>query len=64
MIHFNFSEATGLPHDSTLPTVFEATEDPSINNLTRSDVNCDNKGYCYDGNYSKLTLSDRYQFFF
>ncbi|XP_026479536.1 uncharacterized protein LOC113385929 [Ctenocephalides felis] len=34
--------------DHTLPVVFDATEDPSINNLTRADVNCDKTGTCYD----------------
>lgn len=28
--------------------VFDATEDPGINNLTRTDVNCDKTGTCYD----------------
>lgn len=35
--------------DHTLPVVFDATEDPSVNNLTRSDANCDKTGTCYDG---------------
>ncbi|KAJ3664745.1 hypothetical protein Zmor_000291 [Zophobas morio] len=39
---------TGAPSDNTLPVVFEATEDPNLNNLTRSDVNCDKTGTCYD----------------
>lgn len=29
--------------------MFDATEDPSINNLTRSEANCDKTGTCYDG---------------
>lgn len=28
--------------------MFDATEDPSVNNLTRTDVNCDKTGTCYD----------------
>lgn len=35
--------------DHTLPVTFDATEDPSVNNLTRSDANCDKTGTCYDG---------------
>lgn len=34
---------------SELPVVFDSTEDPSVNNLTRTDVNCDKTGTCYDG---------------
>lgn len=30
--------------------VFDATEDPTLNNLTRTDANCDKTGTCYDGN--------------
>lgn len=30
------------------PVVFETTEDPTINNLTRNDINCDKTGTCYD----------------
>lgn len=37
--------------DHTLPVVFDATEDPSINNLTRTDANCDKTGTCYDGKF-------------
>lgn len=40
--------------DHTLPVVFDATEDPSINNLTRSEANCDKTGTCYDGEYFLL----------
>lgn len=36
------------PHDNTLPVVFDTTDDPTLNNLTRSDVNCDKTGTCYD----------------
>lgn len=43
-------EAAGAPHDGTLPVVFDTTDDPTLNNLTRSDVNCDKRGTCYDGN--------------
>ncbi|XP_071050814.1 uncharacterized protein [Onthophagus taurus] len=38
----------GPSSENTLPVVFEATEDPTINNLTRSDINCDKTGTCYD----------------
>lgn len=38
----------GSPPEPSLPVVFEATEDPSLN-LTRSDINCDKTGTCYDG---------------
>lgn len=31
-----------------MPVVFDAIEDPSVNNLTRTDVNCDKTGTCYD----------------
>jgi hypothetical protein len=34
--------------EQNLPVVFDATEDPSVNNLTRADVNCDKTGTCYD----------------
>ncbi|KAI4457720.1 hypothetical protein MML48_7g00009331 [Holotrichia oblita] len=37
----------GGPSEASLPVVFEATEDPSLN-LTRSDINCDKTGTCYD----------------
>jgi hypothetical protein len=43
-----FTEPTGNPHEN-LPLVFDSTEDPSINNLTRNDINCDKTGTCYDG---------------
>ncbi|CAG2068082.1 unnamed protein product, partial [Timema podura] len=35
------------PQDN-LPIVFDSTEDPTINNLTRTDINCDKTGTCYD----------------
>lgn len=41
-------EGTG-PLADPLPVVFETTEDPTINNLTRNDINCDKTGTCYDG---------------
>ncbi|XP_073981347.1 trynity isoform X2 [Rhodnius prolixus] len=44
----NYCEKSAPSHDSTLPVVFDTTDDPSINNLTRSDVNCDKTGTCYD----------------
>lgn len=43
--------STGGSTEHTLPIVFDATEDPSINNLTRADVNCDKTGTCYDGEF-------------
>lgn len=42
-------ESVTTPHDATLPVVFDTTDDPTLNNLTRSDVNCDKTGTCYDG---------------
>ncbi|XP_055840957.1 uncharacterized protein LOC129908488 [Episyrphus balteatus] len=36
------------PQDNTLPVSIDATEDPNLNNLTRTDVNCDKTGTCYD----------------
>lgn len=32
-----------------LPVVFETTDDNNISNLTRTDINCDKTGTCYDG---------------
>ncbi|KAL1138899.1 hypothetical protein AAG570_008961, partial [Ranatra chinensis] len=43
----NYCEKASQTHDP-LPVVFETTDDPTINNLTRSDVNCDKTGTCYD----------------
>ena len=43
-----FTEPNGNPHEN-LPLVFDSTEDPSINNQTRNDINCDKTGTCYDG---------------
>lgn len=43
------SESTSPPHEQ-LPVVFESTDDPSLN-LTRTDLNCDRTGTCYDGQY-------------
>ncbi|XP_057666359.1 uncharacterized protein LOC130900056 isoform X1 [Diorhabda carinulata] len=40
--------APGSPSDNSLPVVFETTEDTTLNNLTRNDVNCDKTGTCYD----------------
>lgn len=45
------SSPSGAPSDNTLPVVFEATEDPTLNNLSRTDVNCDKTGTCYDGKF-------------
>jgi len=44
---FFFAESTTPPHEQ-LPVVFESTDDPSLN-LTRTDLNCDKTGTCYDG---------------
>ncbi|CAO1408371.1 unnamed protein product [Diamesa tonsa] len=44
----NFCETTSASTENTLPVVFDAIEDPSVNNLTRTDVNCDKTGTCYD----------------
>ncbi|KAF5285569.1 hypothetical protein FQA39_LY16581 [Lamprigera yunnana] len=38
----------GSSSDNSLPVVFEATEDPTLTNLSRTDVNCDKTGTCYD----------------
>ncbi|XP_062560724.1 uncharacterized protein LOC134225008 [Armigeres subalbatus] len=43
----NSCEKAG-PGETTLPVVFDAAEDHSINNLTRNDANCDKTGTCYD----------------
>lgn len=43
-----FPETSPSSTENTLPVHFDATEDPSINNLTRTDVNCDKTGTCYD----------------
>lgn len=48
--------ASGAPSDNSLPVVFETTEDSTLNNLTRSDVNCDKTGTCYDGKNNKYKL--------
>jgi len=45
---FSFAEMSGSAPEQ-LPVVFETTEDPAANNLTRADVNCDKTGTCYDG---------------
>ncbi|XP_011347131.2 uncharacterized protein LOC105284944 isoform X1 [Ooceraea biroi] len=44
----NFCEKGTGPLTDPLPVVFETTEDPTINNLTRNDINCDKTGTCYD----------------
>jgi hypothetical protein len=44
-----FSETAPTNTEQSLPVVFDATEDPTLTNLTRSDVNCDKTGTCYDG---------------
>nr|CAD7396529.1 unnamed protein product [Timema cristinae] len=40
-------KSLSAPQDN-LPIVFDSTEDPTINNLTRTDINCDKTGTCYD----------------
>lgn len=47
-----FTESTTPPHEQ-LPVVFESTDDPSLN-LTRTDLNCDKTGTCYDGQYNLI----------
>ncbi|XP_071645765.1 uncharacterized protein Tyn isoform X2 [Temnothorax longispinosus] len=44
----NFCEKGTGPISDPLPVVFETTEDSTINNLTRNDINCDKTGTCYD----------------
>lgn len=44
------SETPSQPsNDNTFPIDIETKQDASINNLTRTDVNCDKTGTCYDG---------------
>lgn len=49
-----------------LPVVFETTEDSTINNLTRNDINCDKTGTCYDGIYKNrlINYDDVYNYVF
>jgi len=54
-LHSFFTEPTGSPHEN-LPLVFDSTEDPSINNQTRNDINCDKTGTCYDGKLLLLMM--------
>ncbi|XP_066993386.2 uncharacterized protein tyn [Anabrus simplex] len=48
----NFCDKSAAPaaanQNDPLPVVFDSTEDPALNNLTRNDINCDAKGTCYD----------------
>lgn len=46
---------SGSPSDNTLPVVFETTEDATLNNQSRADVNCDKTGTCYDGKFCTFT---------
>lgn len=46
---FAESPSGSAPSENSLPLTLETQEDPSLNNLTRSDVNCDKTGTCYDG---------------
>lgn len=51
-LFLSFSETPSVTGDNTqhnLPVTFDTIEDPSVNNLTRSDANCDKTGTCYDG---------------
>lgn len=50
-----FTESTTPSHEQ-LPVVFESTDDPSLN-LTRTDLNCDKTGTCYDGKYLHTSYS-------
>ncbi|XP_008473743.1 uncharacterized protein LOC103510819 [Diaphorina citri] len=44
----NYCEkSVGTSHEQ-LPVVFDTTDDPTLNNLTRNDINCDKTGTCYD----------------
>ncbi|CAH0384150.1 unnamed protein product [Bemisia tabaci] len=44
----NYCEKSlGAAHE-TIPVVFETTDDPTLSNLTRTDINCDKTGTCYD----------------
>ncbi|KAG8249819.1 hypothetical protein J6590_012130 [Homalodisca vitripennis] len=43
----NYCEKSSQANEQ-LPVVFEATDDNSISNLTRTDINCDKTGTCYD----------------
>lgn len=45
--HF-FLESAPSSVAATDPPLLDLTEDPSINNLTRSEANCDKTGTCYD----------------
>ncbi|XP_047102683.1 uncharacterized protein LOC124721659 [Schistocerca piceifrons] len=44
----NACEKSSNPSLETLPVVFDTTEDPSVNNQSRTDINCDKTGTCYD----------------
>ncbi|XP_026816574.1 LOW QUALITY PROTEIN: uncharacterized protein LOC113556053 [Rhopalosiphum maidis] len=43
----NYCEKSTTPPHEQLPVVFESTDDPALN-LTRTDLNCDKTGTCYD----------------
>ncbi|XP_050525481.1 uncharacterized protein LOC126896594 [Daktulosphaira vitifoliae] len=43
----NYCEKSTTPPHEQLPVVFESTDDPNLN-LTRTDLNCDKTGTCYD----------------
>ncbi|XP_054273199.1 uncharacterized protein LOC128993367 [Macrosteles quadrilineatus] len=43
----NYCEKSLNTHEQ-LPVVFETTDDNNISNLTRTDINCDKTGTCYD----------------
>ncbi|XP_023720751.1 uncharacterized protein LOC111871709 isoform X1 [Cryptotermes secundus] len=44
----NFCEKTASNPHENLPPEINTTVDPSLNNLTRNDINCDKTGTCYD----------------
>lgn len=48
MIFFFFAETASNQHEN-LPAEINTTVDPTLNNLTRNDINCDKTGTCYDG---------------
>lgn len=56
----DFTETPSVTGDNTqhtLPVTFDTIEDPSVNNLTRSDANCDKTGTCYDGTVDRIFRS-------
>jgi hypothetical protein len=50
LVYFFFAETTSNANEN-LPPEINTTVDPSLNNLTRNDINCDKTGTCYDGKF-------------